>query len=88
MSKLYAFKVEILENARSYPFSQIHSHILVLVDPMGGSWHGRYLAYPETDTSNPDYTTIFKPTLSLPLLLLSTSSPRDNCGHWEAHMII
>ena len=28
--------------------------------PMGGSWHGRYLAYPETDASNPDYTTVFK----------------------------
>ena len=27
-SKLFVFKVEILENARSYPFSQIHSHIL------------------------------------------------------------
>ena len=28
-SKLFAFKVEILENARSYPFSQIHSQISV-----------------------------------------------------------
>jgi len=29
-SKLFAFKVEIFENARSYPFSLIHSHITTM----------------------------------------------------------
>jgi len=27
VSKLFSFKVQILENVQSYPFSQIHSHI-------------------------------------------------------------
>jgi len=30
-SKLFAFKVEILENVQSYSFSQIHSHIAILL---------------------------------------------------------
>jgi len=29
-SKIFVFKVEILENAQSYPFSQIHSHNIIV----------------------------------------------------------